>query len=137
VAKVYQLMADLDAFLAEKAALPWAWGVVDCCMVPADWAIANGYGDLMALERGKYADEAGAQAVIVRRGGLFPIVSDGCARAGLVQAEVPSRGVIAVIGSLLAPSRQWGAIWDGTRWLVRDATGFTAVTARPLAMWTI
>lgn len=128
-------MVDLDAFLAEKAAQPWSWGSVDCCMVPADWGIANGYGDLMALERGRYDDEVGAEAMIVRRGGLFPLVSDGCARAGLMPVEAPARGVIAIIGSLLTPTRQWGAIWDGSRWLVRDASGFTAVTARALGMW--
>ncbi len=130
-------MTDLDAILAAKAVLPWSWGTVDCCMVPADWAIENGHGDLMALERGQYDDEAGASLVIVRRGGLFPMVSDGCARVGLTPVEEPSRGVIAVIGSLLTPTRQWGAIWDGTRWLVRDAAGFTAVTARPLGMWSV
>lgn len=130
-------MVDLDAFLAEKAALPWAWGAVDCCMVPADWAIANGHGDLMALDRGRYDDEAGALGVIVRRGGLFPMVSDGCARIGLAQVGEPARGVIAVIGSLLTPTRQWGAIWDGSRWLVRDASGFTPVTARALGMWSV
>lgn len=130
-------MADLNGFLAERASLPWAWGSVDCSMVVADWAVANGGGDPLALHRGGYADEAGAVAIIVRRGGLLPIFSDGCARVGLPRAAARSRGVIAVIGSLNVPTRQWAAIWDGERWQVRNADGFVSFTAHALGMWSV
>ncbi|WP_439611510.1 DUF6950 family protein [Reyranella sp.] len=128
-------MPDLDAFLASQAAVPWVWGQSDCCMTPAAWAVENGHGDLMALHRGEYDDEEGALAIVVRRGGVLPMISDGCARVGLLRAEVRARGVIGVIGSLTVPTRQWGAIWDGARWQVRDAAGFVALTAPALGMW--
>jgi hypothetical protein len=130
-------MADLAAFLAENAALPWGWGSVDCCMVLADWAQANGHGDLLAQYRGAYDDEAGCLAIVVERGGVLPIVGDGCARVGLTVTESRTPGVIAVIGSLTSPTRQWGAIWDGSRWLVRGADGFGPMTAPTLGMWSV
>ena len=130
-------MADLTNFLAENGELPWAWGSVDCCMVLADWAQANGHGDLLAQYRGFYDDEAGCLAIVVERGGLLPIVGDGCARVGLPATESRMPGVIAVIGSLTVPTRQWGAIWDGSRWLVRGADGFGAMTAPTLGMWSV
>ncbi len=131
------MMADLAAFVAENGALPWAWGSVDCCMVLADWAQANGHGDLLAQYRSAYDDEAGCLAIVVRRGGLLPIVGDGCGRIGLIAAETRTPGTIAVIGSLTVPTRQWGAIWDGSRWLVRGADGFGAMTAPTLGMWSV
>lgn len=131
-------MADLDAFLAENGASPWAWGSVDCCMALAAWVTANGHGDLLSQYRGTYDDEAGCLAIIVRRGGLLPIISDGSARVGLSKIEgAPPRGTIAVIGSLTAPTRQWGAIWDGGQWLVRNSEGFTPLVARSLGMWSV
>lgn len=128
-------MAELATFLAENAALPWAWGSVDCCMVLADWAQANGHGDPLAQYRGAYEDEAACVAIVVWRGGLLPILGDGCARVGLAETDVRAPGVIAVIGSQTSPTRQWGAIWDGNRWLVRGTNGFASMTAPALGMW--
>jgi len=130
-------MADLAAFLADNGALPWVWGTVDCCMVLADWTQANGHDDLLAQYRGAYDDESGCLAIVVERGGVLPIVGDGCARVGLVATESRAPGVIAVIGSLTTPTRQWGAIWDGSRWLVRGADGFGPMTAPALGMWSV
>jgi hypothetical protein len=131
------VMADLAAFLAENGALPWAWGSVDCCMVLADWALTNGHNDLLAQYRGAYDDEAGCLAIVVERGGVLPIVGDGCARVGLTATNFRSAGVLAVIGSLTSPTRQWGAIWDGSRWLVRGVAGFGPMTAPTLGMWSV
>lgn len=130
-------MADLSAFLAENGALPWAWGSVDCCMVLSDWAQANGHGDPLAQYRGTYDDETACLAIVVGRGGVLPIVSDGCARVGLVPTDVRAPGVIAVIGSLRTPTRQWGALWGGSGWLVRGPDGFASMTAPTLGMWSV
>ncbi|WP_289296251.1 hypothetical protein [uncultured Reyranella sp.] len=131
------VMDALAAFLAAHTASPWVWGESDCCMTPASWAAANGHGDLMAVHRGEYDDEAGALAIVVRRGGVLPMISDGCARIGLLRTDLRVRGVIGVIGSLNTPTRQWGAIWDGERWQVRDPAGFVALTAPALGMWSV
>lgn len=131
------VMADLDAFLATNGALPWAWGSVDCCMVLADWGIANGGPDLLEHYRGTYEDEVSCRAIIIGRGGLLPIISYQCAKVGFAAAEAPARGVVGVIGTVLHPLRQWGAIHDGARWQVRTIDGFQPLTARMLGMWTV
>lgn len=128
---------DLDEFLATHAELPWAWGSVDCALVLADWAVAQGNPDPAATRRGTYATELGWKRIVVARGGLFPLVSDICDRAGLLPTSTPSRGVIGVIGARNNIDRQWGAIHDGTRWLVRDVTGFTPKDEAPLGAWVV
>lgn len=128
---------DLDDFMAAHAALAWEWGTVDCSLVLADWAVANGHRDPGATLRGSYADELGWQAIVVKRGGLFPLVSDVCARAHFPIAAVPTRGVVGVIGAPHSALRQWGAIHDGETWLVRNPDGFSPMTARILGMWVI
>ncbi len=128
---------DLDDFMAAHADLAWEWGTADCSLVLADWAMANGHPDPAVSLRGAYTDELGWQRIVVARGGLFPLVSDICARAHLPPANVPGRGVIAVIGAPHSALRQWGAIHNGERWLVRNADGFVPMTARALGMWVV
>ena len=128
---------DLDDFLAAHTALPWAWGSVDCSLVLADWAVANGHPDPAPDLRGAYSDDLGWRRIVVARGGLRPLVSDLCARAGFASVLSPARGVVGVIGALHNVDRQWGAIHDGTRWLVRGTEGFAPLTAHPLGMWVI
>lgn len=128
---------DLDEFLATHALLPWGWGAVDCSLALADWAVANGYADPANELRGTYSDELGWKAIVVARGGLLPLVSDICDRAGILQTSLPVRGVVGVIGALHNADRQWGAIHDGTRWLVRGESGWTPLTAHALGMWVV
>jgi len=130
-------MVDLDAFIADHTELAWALGSVDCSTVLADWAIANGHPDPAATLRGSYNDEIGWKLIVVARGGLLPLVNDLCARAGFVATDEVARGVIGIAGSLRHPVRQWGAIYDGDRWLLRSAEGFGATTAPILGMWVI
>lgn len=130
-------MADLNAFMAAHEEQAWAWGTVDCSMVLADWAIDNGHPDPAAALRGTYSDELGWKLIVVARGGLLPLVSDLCARAGFTATDTAARGVIGVVGSVRHPDRQWGAIHDGERWLVRAADGFGPITAPTLGMWVI
>lgn len=131
------MSGDLDAFIVSNGALPWAWGSIDCALVLADWAIACGHPDPAADWRGIYSDELGWKRIVVRRGGLLPLVNDICSRAGFIVASAPARGVISVIGSTYNIERQWGAIYDGTDWLVRRAEGFVAVDEPFLGMWAL
>jgi hypothetical protein len=127
----------LDRFFAANAALPWGWGTVDCAMVLADWAIASGHPDPFIDYRGAYRTEEGWKAIVTPRGGMLPLVSEVLSRTQIAPVAVAVRGVIAVIGSPSHPLRQWGAIHDGARWQVRLEQGFTAVTARPLSLWSV
>lgn len=124
-------------FLAAAAARPWCWGEVDCCMVLADWIVANGYPDVAADLRGTYGTEAECKALLARRGGPLGIVTELAERAGLVRIDAPVDGAVAVIGSATVITRQWGAIWRGNRYLVRLLDEVVPIAAAPLAMWRV
>jgi hypothetical protein len=127
----------LERFIAAAGSRPWAWGERDCCLTLADWVIAAGHPDPAPHLRGAYRDEAECRALVAAGGGLVAVVDGICAAAGLERVERPARGVIGVIGAAQISARQWGAIFDGRRWLMARADGFQAVTARPLAMWSV
>jgi len=128
--------ASLKAFHDANAREPWAPGKVDCCMVLADWAIWLGHIDPAEHMRGTYSDEAGFFEIIDMYGGLINLVAS---RADLIGERVtmPSLGAIGVVGSRNNIRRQFGAIHDGRRWLVRTARGFDTVCAAQLAAWRI
>ncbi len=131
------MIADLDAFIAANAALPHEFGAVDCSLVLADWAIANGHADAAAHLRGCYASEAECLAVIAAAGGVLPLVAACAATLGLVALDRAERGAIGVVGHPSKPRRQWGAIFDGADWQVRLGEGFAAIKAAPIAIWRI
>ncbi|WP_026784204.1 DUF6950 family protein [Pleomorphomonas koreensis] len=127
----------LEEFLAAYGAREWAPGTTDCCLMLADWALAKGLDDPAAHLRGTYDTEAGFWELIDAAGGLFPVVGDCVAVVGGRRINKPAPGVVAVIGSAAVARRQWGAIWDGTGWRVRDTSGVITVTAPVIAMWEI
>ena len=126
---------SLDEFFTDNAAKAWGWGVVDCSLALADWAIAKGHPDPALAWRGAYSDELGWKRIVIARGGLLPLVNDACSRAGFTMTETIATGAVGVIGSQHNIERQWGAIYDGAQWMVRDSAGFAPITARPLGMW--
>jgi len=129
--------ADLDAFIAGYGARAHVWGVVDCSLMLADWAVANGYPDPAGHLRGTYGTEAECRAVVEAAGGVLPLVR-GCAAAiGLLPLKKPERGAIAVIGSRTRMHRQRGAIFDGRDWLIRVPEGVLGVKAAAVAIWRI
>lgn len=131
-------MDRLDLFLAEYGARPQIWGEVDCSLVLADWAILNGHPDCAAHLRGTYASASGCMAVVAAAGGLLTLVSSLADNLGLCPLAASRRGAIAVIGSASAQlHRQWGAIFDGRDFQVRQPPGFIAFKARPLKMWAV
>lgn len=129
--------ADLDQFMAQHALLAFEWGHVDCSLVLADWAMANGHADPAAHLRGQYSSEEGWKAIVTGRGGLLPLVADICARAGIAAAHELRRGVVGVIGAPENIDRQWGAIFNGAAWQVRHPSGFAPLRARALGMWMV
>ncbi|SHE68332.1 hypothetical protein SAMN02745157_0704 [Kaistia soli DSM 19436] len=131
------MIADLDAFLASYGDRPWVWGEVDCSLVLADWAIANGHPDSAAQLRGSYATHQGCLAVVAAAGGVVPLVAACAAVLGLDALAVPERGAIGVVGAASNMHRQWGAIFDGRDWQVRLEPRFVALKAHPLGIWRI
>ena len=130
-------MADLTAFMDDHAELSWAWGYVDCSIVLADWAVANGHADPAVTWRGAYSTMQQWRNIVIARGGLLPLVSDVCDRAGLAPATTLVAGVIGVIGAKHNVERQWGAIYDGSAWRIRGESGFSTLTARVLGKWMV
>jgi hypothetical protein len=54
----------LHDFLLARASTPFAWGINDCCLFPADAILAFTGTDIADDFRGKYSDEASAFALI-------------------------------------------------------------------------
>lgn len=84
--------------------------------------------------RGAYDSEDGFREIIASHGGVVPLVAS-CADTIGARIDAPERGAIGVIGARGNITRQFGAIYDGGRWLVRTARGFEPVTAPTLAIW--
>ncbi|WWT40008.1 hypothetical protein [Nostoc phage Nsp-JY10] len=103
-------------------------------MVLADWLMSNDCPDPAAHLRGTYCDEAGYRDLIAKRGGLVELVGS-CVDPFCDRVSVPEEGDIGVVGSTSNARRQFGAIFDGARWVVRTAGGFVAVSAKPVAIW--
>lgn len=83
---LYWYRIEFHQFLVEREAMPFEWGVNDCCLFPADAIRAfTGY-DLAADFRGKYTDESSAFALIkaLTGGSTAEDAAEWCAsRAGL------------------------------------------------------
>ena len=132
-------LARLEEFLLTVP--PHIWGVSDCSLAIADWAVANGHEDGAADLRGAYATEAECKALLAARGGLVAVVGACAAQLGLTPLHEPELGCIAVIGAPDRPDRQWAAIWSGHRWLVKwgdeRSASWVPFAASPLALWRI
>jgi hypothetical protein len=140
---VVERMARLDAFCARTSTFPHVWGSADCTLLIADWLVENGHPDPAAEWRGAYDSEASCRALLAGRGGLIGHVAACAAQIGLTPLHEPEFGCIAVIGSAVNPDRQWSAIWNGARWLVRwvsvrdgdEVPSWSPFAAKPLGMW--
>jgi hypothetical protein len=130
-----ELAIRLAEFVSHHEPLDQEWGKVDCCLALADWGMWLGEEDTATDLRGTYSTEEGCKSVVMLAGGLVPLVQRCADRAGWVRIERPVTGAIGVIGATQRVGRQFGAIFDGTRWLVRMEKGFVAFNAKPIAIW--
>lgn len=93
----------LAAFIEARRRMPFAWGGHDCAMFAADAVVAITGTDPLALWRGSYADEAGAEAAL---GGLplamFMDAALLAAGATRVETSMAQRGdfVILDVGNM-------------------------------------
>jgi hypothetical protein len=126
----------LAEFVTAQNRRPWQPGIVDCSLSLADWAIWIGRPDPASHLRGRYDSEEGFRRIIEAEGGLLPVIENCVARIGGRRGELTA-GAIGVIGAKTNINRQWGAIFDGRRWLVRFVDGFGSMTANALAIWEI
>lgn len=93
----------LDPFFNARRDVPFAWGVHDCCLFPADAILALTGVDIADDFRGKYHDEASAFALIqsVTGGSTVADAAAWCAnKHGLVELQYPlmaQRGDLVVV----------------------------------------
>ncbi|MEZ2132460.1 MULTISPECIES: hypothetical protein [unclassified Sinorhizobium] len=127
----------LTAFIATHNTRPWQPGNVDCCLFLADWALWLGHQDPAAHLRGTYDTEDGFRDIITSACGVVPVVDRCVANIGGQRVDNPTCGAVGVIGSPNNIYRQWGAIFDGRRWLVRFRDNIGPMSAKPLAIWKI
>lgn len=129
--------AVLGNFFAAYQNKAWNPSTVNCCLYLAAWAIWIGHCDPARHLRGFVCTEQDYMDLIESRGGLVPIVSECVEVIGGIPATFPLCGDVAVIGSEKNIHRQWGAIFDGNRWIIRTRDGLSPMSARPLAIWKI
>ncbi|WP_223567252.1 DUF6950 family protein [Agrobacterium tumefaciens] len=127
----------LSAFLDAYREKPWRPGHVDCCLFLASWAIWLGHRDPAEHLRGTYEDEAGFRSHIEASGSVVSLVGTCAAKIHGKRMQSPYAGSIGVIGSSRNIYHQFGAIFDGERWLVRFINGVGPMVAKPLAIWAI
>lgn len=138
-AGLVERMARLENFTL--TCTPHVWGQSDCSLDVASWVALNGYPDPGAEWRGAYDSEASSRALLERRGGLIAHIGACASAIGLSPVLEPEFGCIAVVGAKHDERRQWSAIWQGFRWLVKwgdgNAARWVPFAARPLAMWRV
>lgn len=125
----------LQKFMSEHALLLHGWGQVDCSLSLADWAMWLGFDDCATHLRGTYSTLEECQALVASKGGLVNVIQGCCDLIEWERVAVQGVGSVAVIGSETNAARQWGAIWNGRNWCVRDPSGWVSFHARPLAIW--
>jgi hypothetical protein len=96
-----------------------------------------GHDDPAGHLRGTYDTDEGFRAIIAAAGGAVPVVAACVSKLAGKPVTRPSCGDIGVIGSPSNIHRQFGAIHDGTGWLVRMRGGFGRMTAATLSAWKI
>jgi len=123
---------DLGAWLSAQGNRRREPGIWDCCAMPAQWAIDNGWPDPMAHWRGAYDTEEGALALISNAGGLTELFRCGMASAGIPER----RGDVQAgdIGVLIAGDIQTGAIFTGKRWAMVASRGLAVASVEDEAV---
>ncbi|WP_161796833.1 DUF6950 family protein [Devosia soli] len=134
-------MARFEGFIDQQT-VGFVWGQTDCALLLADWAIACGHSDPAPHLRGQYDTEDGCRAILAAAGGLPNVVQACAASIGLKPLHEPEFGAVAVIGSATNSARQWGAIWQGHKWLVRwlakdGRPTWALFAAKPLSLWRV
>jgi hypothetical protein len=114
------------------------YSVCDCATRLADWMMFCGYDDPAADFRDAYRTELEAARQLRRAGGFVPLIDRLAKRAGLAPAEGPFPvGAVGVIGNGRKLFHSFGAIHDGSSWIVFSPRGDVPVKARPLTAWVV
>ncbi|WP_245277401.1 hypothetical protein [Rhizobium leguminosarum] len=127
----------MASFLAAYERKPWNAGTVNCMFFPAAWAIWLGHSDPVENWRGAFRTDDEFSQIVATAGGCVPLMAKAAARLGAQRLNAPICGAVGVIGSRVNINHQFGAIFDGRRWLVRFINKVGPMSAQNLAIWKI
>ncbi len=131
------MQRTLDEFLCAYERKPWEPASVNCCLFLASWAIWLGHQDPARHLRETFETEEEFQQLVVRAGGVVPVVENCVDTIRGRKLIEPKLGAIGVIGSANNMQRQFGAIFNGARWMVRYKDCVGPMAAGALAIWEI
>lgn len=96
----------LSRYLGEVASRRFAFGVMDCCVLMADWLVRCGLPDAMADRRGVYASYREYRTLMRREGGIVASCRRRFAAIGLPPRPQPMRGDVGLVSAPLAVGRR-------------------------------
>ena len=134
--------ADLAAFLEAEAEAAFEWGVRDCWLLAADWALARTGRDPAAAWRGRYASALGAARIINRMGGPEAFAGSSLAACGWVRSASPRRGQVGLLPAAIETTHGvrralvGGIALGGGWWATRNGPGGLVMgRAEPTVFW--
>lgn len=115
----------LHALLAERRAMPFQWGVQDCCLFACDGVLAV-FGHDPAEGLRSHRSARAAQAVLKRHGGIEALADARLgARIAVTAAQVGDVGLLRTGEGLDA--RDSLALCGGSSWLAPGADGLVSL----------
>lgn len=129
-------MTSLDDYIDAAIHQRWSWGTMDCCAFAGGWVVAATERDPFSAFRGLYKDSAKARRLVLRAGGLLPLVSTAMRESGFEQVTDFQHGDIAVIDMPGAQEeyRVAGAavlIRHSNLWIARAINGIAGMALGP------
>lgn len=115
-------MAEVMDAVERRMLRPFEWGRSDCCLAVCDALADLGWPDPAEAYRGRYADEAGARAVM--RGSVEDVAERETARLGWPEIDPESAlpGDVGVFGRSLFIRTQAGWMGKSTQGVVIKKT---------------
>jgi hypothetical protein len=111
----------LDAYLATRRAMPFAWGRQDCCLFVAD-AVQAIWGVDPAQGLRGYRSAAGAARIVKRLGGIERI---GATRFGAACPVLAAQ--VGDVGLVHTDGRDSLALCAGSHWLAAGEQGLESL----------
>ena len=95
----------LSDYLGEVVRRRFAYGVMDCCILMADWVVRQGLPDAMADRRGAYASRREYRALMRQEGGIEASCRRRFSAIGLTP-RAPVRGDVCLVQAPIVMGRR-------------------------------
>lgn len=133
---------SFDEYLESVWAVPWEWGVLDCCFFAGNWIRDATGRDPLASFRGRYRTAREAARLLLRGGGMVPTVGAEMERGGFVRTAMPDHGDIGVLTlpDSAGPARATCVVMSGPWWVAlgEDTVSYLSPERHPVdAAWKV